>query len=69
MSNEYINITEFTMIVICPVENREIHFDISLRNNGTWLVRDRRIASGSGTSYGDLEGAVESVLCIGGDYE
>tara|TARA_R110001592_G_scaffold335494_1_gene620319 strand:- start:56 stop:277 length:222 start_codon:yes stop_codon:yes gene_type:complete len=64
MSNKYINITKFTITVICPVEKREIHFDISLLDNGGWLVCDRRLASGSGTIYGDLEGAVESVLSL-----
>ena len=58
-----ININKFTMTVICPVEKREIHFDISLLDKG-WSVYDRRLASGSFIIYNNLESAVESVLSL-----
>ena len=65
MKTENITVNKFTVTVMCPVKNEEVHFDISSLGLGSgWLLCDRRLASGTGVVFNKCEDAVASVLSI-----
>ena len=61
-------IDKFVITVECPVEKKDIHFDLSyLEHKHKWIVSDRTVASGASFIYEghNLQDAIVDILSIG----